>query len=198
MPRPALHTIDDILDAARELVLDGGPRAATIDRIVARSGAPKGSLYHRFASVSDLLAAMWIRAVDRSQSRFITGLQHPDPEEAAVAAALSFYEFARENPADARLLASVRREDLAAAVTDPELAASLDAVNAKLRPPIADLSRRLHGRASKSAIERTLFATIDLPLGAIRRHLITGSRLPKDLPAQLEAAVRASLYASGS
>jgi AcrR family transcriptional regulator len=197
MPRPAIHSVDDILNAARELVIDGGPRAATIDRIVARSGAPKGSVYHRFATVSDLLAAMWIRAVERSQSRFIDAVERADAEEAAVAAALSLVEFASENPADARLLASVRREDLAGTVTDPQLARSLEDVNTRLGPPLAGLARRLYGRASKSALERTLFATVDLPLGAIRRHLLSGSRFPTTLRAQLEAAVLASLQAQG-
>jgi hypothetical protein len=38
-----------------------------------------------------------------------------------------------------------------------------------------------------------MFATVDLPVGAVRRHLITGSALPRTLRPQLEAAVRAAL-----
>jgi AcrR family transcriptional regulator len=61
MARPELHRADRILDSARELVLEGGARAATIDGIVSASGAPKGSIYHRFATLNELLASMWLR-----------------------------------------------------------------------------------------------------------------------------------------
>jgi AcrR family transcriptional regulator len=193
MPRPQLHSVDTILDAARTLVLDGGARAATLDGIIAASGAPKGSIYHRFPTLNDLLAAMWTRAVQRSQQAFLTALADPDPVEAALGAALSIHDFARTNPADARLLAALRREDLIGSVHDPKLRAALEDLNAPLRDAVIDLSRRLHGRATRTAVEQTTFAVIDLPHGAIRRHLVGGTSLPRGLRAQLEAAVRAAL-----
>jgi AcrR family transcriptional regulator len=61
------------------------PHAVTVDRIIDSSGAPKGSIYHRFSTVDDLLAAMWIRAVRRSQAAFLAELAnmadraHPIP-----------------------------------------------------------------------------------------------------------------------
>lgn len=195
MARPQLHSADRILDAARELVLERGARAATVDGIVATSGAPKGSIYHRFGTLDDLLAAMWLRAVRRSQETFVGALGADDPVEAAVAAGLALHDFARSDPADARLLASVRREDLLGSVTDPALARSLQDLNAPLGRAVVDLARRLYGRASRSAVERTTCAAIDLPQGAIRRHLISGSRLPRGLRRQLEAAIRAALAA---
>jgi AcrR family transcriptional regulator len=193
MPRPELHSADRILDAARELILDGGARAATVDGIAAASGAPKGSIYHRFATLNDLLAAMWLRAVRRSQESFLAALAGDDAVEAAVAAGLTIHDFARSEPGDARLLASVRREDLLGSVTDPELQRSLLDVNTHLRVAVGELARRLYGRASRSAVERTMCAVIDLPLGAIRRHLTSGARLPRSLRPQLEAAIRAAL-----
>jgi hypothetical protein len=53
--------------------------------------------------------AMWIRSVRRSQERFLAELDHGDPYDAAVAAGLAI-----SDPGDARLLASLRREDLVA------------------------------------------------------------------------------------
>ena len=47
------------------------------------------------------------------------------------------------------------------------------------------------------AVERVTFAVVDLPLGAIRRHLVAGRPLPRGLRAQLEAAVRAALRPEG-
>ncbi|HEX8086473.1 MAG TPA: helix-turn-helix domain-containing protein [Solirubrobacteraceae bacterium] len=193
MARPRLHTTDAILDAARSLVLEEGARGATVDGIVARSGAPKGSIYHRFGTLDDLLAAMWLRAVRRVQERALAALERDDAVEAAVGAALALHDFARSDPADARLLASVRREDLLRSVRDPELRRSLSEVNDPLARATRDIARRLYGRATRPAIERALTAIVDLPQGAIRRHLVDGTPLPAGLRAQLEAAVRAAL-----
>src|SRR5205823_4383100 len=95
--RPRVHSDADILDAARTLVLDAGARAVTIDAIALASGAPKGSLYHRFASLNDLLAEMWIRAARRAQEEFLRALDQPDAIAAAVAGACSLYDFAHSN-----------------------------------------------------------------------------------------------------
>lgn len=194
MPRPQLHSVDKILDVSRDLVLNDGARAVTVDRIVAASGAPKGSVYHRFSTVSDLLATMWLRGVRRSQARFLEPLNGGgNPIEAAVAAGLAIHDFASEEPADARLLAALRREDLVGEVTDPALVAALADVNGELRSAVTALARRLYGRATRDAIEHTTCAVIDLPQGAIRRHLVQGVPVPRGVRSQLAAAIRAAL-----
>ena len=189
MPRPELHTADDILDAARELVVRGGARAATVNRLVEVSGAPKGSIYHRFGTLDEVLGALWLRTVRRSQEAFLAALEEPDAVEAAVAAALSLHDFAAAHPEDARLLAAVRREDLVHTESGDELRH----VNARMPAVMGGLARRLYGRASRGAVERATFAVVDLPLGAVRRHLVAGTPLPAGLRGQLEAAVRAAL-----
>jgi AcrR family transcriptional regulator len=194
VPRPRLHSVDKILDVSRDLVLNDGARAITVDRIVAASGAPKGSVYYRFSTVSDLLATMWLRGVRRSQARFLDPLNAGgNPIEAAVAAGLAIHDFASEEPADARLLAALRREDLVGEVTDPALAAALDDVNRELRSAVTALARRLYGRATRDAIEHTTCAVIDLPQGAIRRHLVQAAPVPRGVRSQLAAAIRAAL-----
>ena len=193
MPRPELHSADSMLDAARQLVLEGGARAATVDGIVAASGAPKGSIYHQFATLDGLLAAMWLRAVRRSQESFLTALAGEPAEEAAVAAGLAIHDFALSEPGDARLLAALRRRDLLGTVKSADLQEALRDVNDPLRAALVDLARRLYGRASPANIERCAFAVIDLPQGAIRRHLTAGTPLPRGLRPQLEAAIRAAL-----
>jgi AcrR family transcriptional regulator len=196
LARPTLHSEDAILDAARSLVLESGARSATLNAIAEASGAPKGSIYHRFASLDDLLAELWIRAVRRSQAEFIEALNKPDATSAALAAALSLYDFAQRQPADARLLASLRREDLVDSVKAPRLQSELAGLNRPLEAALTRLARRLYGRATKGTVERTLTAVVDLPMGAIRRHLIGGTPLPSSLRRQLEAAVRAALAAA--
>jgi AcrR family transcriptional regulator len=198
MARPRLHSDDRILDTARGLVLDRGARATTIDAIAAVSGAPKGSLYHRFASIDDLLAEMWLRAARRSQAAFLAALRDPDPIAAAVGAARSLHDFAERERGDARLLASMRREDLVETIASPRLRTELEGLNRPLEVAFVELARRLFGRATRASVEATVCAVADLPQGAIRRHLVAGSALPRGLRAQLDAAVRAALAAAGA
>ena len=194
MPRPQRHSVDAILDVSRDLVLRDGARAVTVDRIVAASGAPKGSIYHRFSTVNDLLAAMWLRGVRRSQARFLEPLgAGGDPVQAAVAAGLAIHDFAKEEPADARLLAALRREDLVGTVADATVISDLQHVNDELHTALTTLARRLYGRVTRDAVERTTCAVVDLPQGAIRRHMVRGASVPNNVRPQLAAAIRAAL-----
>jgi AcrR family transcriptional regulator len=192
MPRPQVHTTDAMLDAARDLLLEAGSWSATMDAIAQASGAPTGSLYHRFGSRDELIARLWVRAVHRSQATFIAALQPEDAREAALGAALSIFDFCDEHPADAQLLVAFRRADLIRSA-EGTLAEELTELNEPVRRAVFDLARRLYGRRSRAAIERTIFAVFDLPYGAVRRHLIAGDPLPTNLRADLALAVRAVL-----
>lgn len=193
MPRPELHPTDSLLDAARGVVLDHGLGAATIAAIAKSSGAPVGSIYHRFGSVDDLLAEMWIRAVRRSQESFAAAATHADPVEAAVDAGLAVYDFCVEHPADARILLSYRREDVAGGRISPKRRAELARLNEPVAAVVEVLARRLYGRASRKALDRVIMAVFDLPHGAVRRPLASGETLRPQRREALEAAVRAVL-----
>jgi AcrR family transcriptional regulator len=197
MPRPELHPADSILDAARGLVLDRGLGAATVAAIAGSSGAPVGSIYHRFDSVEDLLAEMWIRAVRRSQLRFAAAAEQSNPIEAAVRAALSVYDFCVDNPADGRLLLSFRREDFVRGRIAPRQRAELEQLNEPVKAVLVDLARRLYGRASRRSLDRVILVTFDLPHGALRRPLASGEKLSPQRREALETAVRAVLADSG-
>jgi AcrR family transcriptional regulator len=193
VPRPELHPTDSILDAARGVVLDRGLGAATVDAIAKSSGAPIGSIYHRFGSVDALLAAMWIRAVRRSQESFAAAAEHPDPLEAAVGAGLAVYDFCVKHPADGRLLLAYRPEDLAGGRIDPDQRAELVRLNDPVAAIVKDLARRLYGRASRKSLDRVLMAVFDLPHGAARRPLANGERFLPQRREELEEALRAVL-----
>ena len=112
--------------------------AATVAAIASKSGAPIGSIYHAFGSRDTLLGRLWIRAVERSQKRFLEALESDEePVNCAVAAALSIYDFARDEPADARLLVSLRREDLVQMPLPPDLADHLAELNRPIEEAIA-------------------------------------------------------------
>jgi AcrR family transcriptional regulator len=194
MGRRRIHEPQAILDAARTLVLDEGVGAATVSAIASTSGAPIGSIYHAFGSRDTLLARLWIRAVRRSQARFLEALEAAsDPLDGAVAAALSIYDFAREEPGDARLLVSLRREDLVQMPLPADLATELAELNRPIEDALGALARRVFGRVSRERVEQTALAVFDLPYGALRRHLVSGKRPPASLRLPLARAVRAAL-----
>lgn len=191
MPRPQVHPTDTMLDAARDLLLGKGPRSATIEAIAEASGAPTGSIYHRFGSRDELIARLWIRAVYRSQASFLAALERDEPKEAALAAAMSIVDFCEENPSDAQLLVAFRREDLIRVIPEGPLADELEALNRPVEHAVVQLARRLYGRRSRAALDRTLRAVFDFPYGAARRHLIAGRPLPPQLRADVLRAVAA-------
>jgi AcrR family transcriptional regulator len=191
MPRPQVHQTDTMLDAARDLLLaDGGP-AATVDAIAEASGAPMGSIYHRFGSREALITRLWMRAVYRSQASFVAAIEDPEPKEAAVGAALSIIDFCQEHPADAQLLASFGREDLLGVTGEGPLAEELEELNRPVERAVSGLAKRLYGKRTRTALDRTMLVVFDLPYGATRRHLVAGARLPSTLRSDLEEAARA-------
>jgi AcrR family transcriptional regulator len=182
-----------MLDVARDLLIERGSASATVEAIAAVSGAPTGSIYHRFGSRDGLLTRLWIRAVYRSQASFLAALEHEDPRTAALAAAQSILEFCEQEPADARLLVSFRRDDLILTAPSGKLADELEELNRPVQAAVVTLARRLYGRSTKAALNRTMLAVFDLPYGAVRRYLLTGSKIPAGLRDDLARAVEAVL-----
>lgn len=188
-----MHSTETMLDAARDLLLGGSSGGATIDAIARASGAPTGSIYHRFGSRDELVARLWIRAIFRSQASFLAALEEPDATKAALAGAMSVIDFCEANPADARLLVSFRRDDLVRDIPDGPLADELAKLNRPLERAVVALARRLYGRSTKAALNRAFLAVFDLPYGAARRHLIAGAPLPPGLRGDVGRAVAAVL-----
>ena len=190
MAPPRKHDTDSILDAARALVLRDGPRAASVAAIAHESGAPVGTLYHRFGSRDGVLAAAWLRALEGFQQRALAAAAHEDPLEAAVAMAISQVGFAREQPEDARLLLTLRRDDLLDAAPDDGFRARLEAINAPLEKALAALTKTLRGRADARALDAVTRAVVDLPSAAVRRHMRESSKPPSWLEEDIAAAAR--------
>ncbi len=194
MGRPELHSATGILDGARTIVLDGGAPAATINAIASASSAPAGSIYYRFGSRDALLAELWIRAVGRSQGHFTAAIESTgEPRDVAVAGGLSIFDFASVEHDDARLLASLRREDLVRAPLPLPLVARLRELNQPLERAVARLARELYGADTVAARELIALAVIDIPYGAVRRHLVAGVPPPYELRPHIERAIRAVL-----
>lgn len=184
MGRTAKFDATQILDAALAVVAERGPVAATMAAIADRLGAPVGSIYHRFGSRDLLLATLWIRGVQRFQRGFITALQADDAEAAALHTVL----WCRENPAEAAVLLLYRREDLAAQWPD-ELGEQLTGLNVEAEQAFKDFARRHDG----SDWNQLVFAILDVPLGAVRRHIGDGDPPPPWVDDLVRTACRAVL-----
>lgn len=169
MAPPRKHETDVILDAARALVLDGGPRAASVAAIAKTSGAPAGTLYHRFGNRDGILTAAWLRALERFQARALAA-DGDTAADTAVAMAVAAVGFARALPEDARLLLTIRPGDLLDDEPDAAFRRTLTAMNAPLTERIAVLARRLYGNARPRSVDAVARAVADLPYAVVRRH----------------------------
>jgi AcrR family transcriptional regulator len=175
------------------VVLERGVRAATIAAIANASRAPTGSIYHRFESVQEVLARLWIRAVRRSQDAALPALGHEDPQAALVAASLAMYDFCFSHPDDARLLALFSRADFLSSELSGELHQELLVINERALRALRDLSRRLFGKGTGAEFDLVLAAVVDLPYGLARRYLESGARPPAIRRGALTTCVSAML-----
>jgi AcrR family transcriptional regulator len=193
MAPPRKHETDAILDATRSLVLADGPRAASVAAIAKASGAPAGTLYHRFGNRDGILAAAWLRALERFQSRAMAA-SADTPMETAVAMAAAAVGFARELADDARLLLTLRPSDLLDAEPDVSFRDTLAAMNAPLVDRIGELAEQLYGRRDPRAVDAVARAIADLPYAVVRRHA-NDDPLPRWLEDDVAASARALLRA---
>lgn len=191
MAPPRKHQTDVILDAARTLVLGEGPRAASVGAIAKASGAPAGTLYHRFGNRDGILAAAWLRALGRFQSRALAATADT-VLESAVATAVAAIDFLRAVPDDARLLVALRPSDLLDAEPDEDLQQTLATQNAPLIERLNTFARELYGSGDPRCIDAVARAIVDLPYAVVRRHA-NSTPIPDWLEADVAAASRALL-----
>jgi AcrR family transcriptional regulator len=168
MAPPRKHETDVILDAARAIVLTDGPRAASIAAIAKSSGAPAGTLYHRFGNRDGILAAAWLRSLERFQTLALAATGDT-ALESAVAMAVSAVEFARKWPDDARLLLTIRPSDLLDGPGD-EFGKTLAAMNRPLVERVELIARELHGHSDVRTVAAVSRAIVDLPYAVVKRY----------------------------
>ena len=199
MAPPRKHETDVILDAARALVLAGGPRAASVAAIAKSRGAPAGTLYHRFGNRDGILAAAWLRALERFQARAMAAGADTPAEtalETATAMAVAGISFARELPEDARLLLTIRPGDLLDGEPDAEFQQTRAAMNAPLSERLGALARQLYGSNDSRSVDAVARAVADLPYAVVRRHA-HDEPMPSWLEADVAASARAMLLGFG-
>ena len=195
MAPPRKHETDVILDATRALVLRHGPRAASVAAIAKASGAPAGTLYHRFGNRDGVVTAAWLRALERFQSRALAAAADTPVDtglETATAMAVAAIGFARELPDDARLLLTIRPDDLRDGQPDAAFRQTLAAMNAPLVERVRELAAQLYGSSDPRALDAVNRAVADLPYAVVRRHG-REDPMPDWLESDVAAAARALL-----
>jgi AcrR family transcriptional regulator len=188
-----VFSTDEILDAAREIVVERGARAATVEAIAKAAAVPVGSIYHRFDSIDELLARVWLRAVRLSQQAALkVALTTEEPLLGAEAVALAMYDHCLANRAETLLLDSLSRAELTARAP-ASLKPELEQVNVDIEARMAEFARSVFGRADARARNLVLLALVDLPHGFAHRELSSGRATParrERLPAAVRAVLR--------
>lgn len=188
MAPPVKVPTDTLLDAARTLLLDGGPIAASARAVTAMTGASSGSVYHRFPRRDDLVAAAWLRAQDGFLTTFLDALGR-----SGVAAAVSVLTWSAAHPEDARLLLRFGLRDLLRDDASPALAEQARATQERV-----GLALREHAEATGRDLADVTLALVDLPYATTRR-ILRSARPPSDADvAALRRAASLLLGASGT
>jgi AcrR family transcriptional regulator len=170
-----------MLDAARALVLSGGAAAASARGVCLATGAPSGSVYHRFPGRNDLVAAAWLRAQDRFLHSFLTALGQGDVSDAGV----SVLTWCADHPEDGALLLRHSLADLVRADVSPAMTARAELNNARVASALVAVAE-----ARGLPVEQALLALVDLPLALTRRVLRDGGRASAADEDLLRRAVR--------
>lgn len=185
MGRPQKFSTDALLDAAGQAALLHW-RDATIAQVAELSGAPVGSLYHRFGSREELFARLWLRSIGRFHQQLLGALDDPDPHRAALAAALTIPQFCRAHPLEATAMTLFSRAELLA--TGPaSVREQVEQVNDLVTEVFDRLARQLGG-ADQRGQQLVACACIAGPYGLVRPYVRAG----QPLPAWMEQAVSAS------
>ncbi|MDA0637835.1 TetR family transcriptional regulator [Nonomuraea sp. MCN248] len=201
MARPARFTADQFLDAAVRKAAAAGPAAVTMSAVAAELGAPNGSIYHRFATRTDLLAEMWLRTVETFQEGYLTVLGTPasgpthDAAQVARAAARQVVAWSRAHPEQATVLLYGADDFDRAHWSEPHLRRA-EAGDQRVRTALAALTDALELHAPEAA-DRVTLALIDLPLALVRRHLRAGTTLPPHAEDLAEGGAAALLSRKG-
>jgi AcrR family transcriptional regulator len=178
----------DFLAAALALIAEHGPAAVTVAALSERLRAPTGSFYHRFASRSVLLGALWLRTVLDFQQGIAAALDAGD----GLGAALHTPAWVRAHPEEARLLLLHHRDDFVQGEEwPPELRAEVAAMAERGEAGVARFARLVFGEDGPDALRRARFLLAEVPVAAVRPHILRREPPPPLVDDLIRATCRA-------
>lgn len=65
VPRPRIHSVEDLLDATERIAVQDGPAAVTVRAVSQATGISNGAIYHAFGSRGGMVGHAWLRAAQR-------------------------------------------------------------------------------------------------------------------------------------
>jgi AcrR family transcriptional regulator len=166
-------------------------RSASVAAIAKGSGAPAGTLYHRFGNRNGILTAAWLRALACFHARAMAA-DADTALESAVSMAVAAIGFAREFPEDARPLLMIRPSDLLDGEPDAAFQQTLAEMNAPFVERVRNSARELYGGRDRRCVDGVARAISDLPYAVVRRHA-HDDPMPSWLEDDVAAAARALL-----
>jgi AcrR family transcriptional regulator len=176
MVRTARFSAEHFIDAAIILVAEGGPGAATMQAIARRVGAPTGSIYHRFASRSAILAAAWNASYSALAGVLVPLLQAGRPREAALA----LLPWVAEDRHRARFLLLHEPVSLFEDAPPPEpLRQDMERLETEMDQAFrACAAHTGDGGAGEEDLARARFLIFDAPIAILRPYLLTDCPVP--------------------
>jgi AcrR family transcriptional regulator len=159
---------EDFLAAALAIVAEQGPSAVTVGSISERLQSPTGSFYHRFVSRDVLLGELWLRTVLEFQQGVRAAIEAGD----GLRAALHTPAWVREHLDKARLLLLYHRDDFVHGEWPEQLREGAAALTQGVQTGSARYARLVFGRAGAEERRLAQFLLSEVPLAAVRQHLL--------------------------
>jgi AcrR family transcriptional regulator len=164
----------DFLAAARAIASAEGPAAVTIASISARLKAPTGSFYHRFASRDALLGELWLQTVLDFQQGIGAALDAGD----GLRAALHTPAWVRGHPDQARLLLLYDRRDFVQGEWPEKLRERVAEMTQRMETGSQRRARVIFGEGGREEVRLAQFLISEVPVAAVRQHLVRGEQPP--------------------
>jgi AcrR family transcriptional regulator len=176
MGRPPRYADADILEGAKHICAEVGPQQLTIAAVAQRAGVPVGSIYPRYASRDEILAALWLDFIEAFQGQWLAELEAADVVPAGLAAVRFACAWVRRHPREARLMLLHRREDFASGRWPASYRRRAEQLARRAGTGLMQYAARLTGRAGAAELRQVRFALVDVPTAALKRDVEAGVR----------------------
>jgi AcrR family transcriptional regulator len=185
--RKAVFQRPDFLAAARSLVSEQGPATVTVDSVMQRLNAPKGSFYYRFDSRDALLGELWLSTILAYQEGFFAALDSGD----GLRAALHMPAWARGHLDEARMLLLYSRHDFVHGEWPESLKQGVKNQADRLTASFFRFARHAFGRTTSTELQCAAFVLIEAPGAAVKEHI----RRRKTPPPLVDELIRKTYHA---
>lgn len=191
--RQAQFSNEQIIEAATKVVVERGPSGASIANIAKATGAPTGSIYHRFTSRNAVLGEVWLKAAEAYQAGFLELLygfdQDPIENDELI---LYTPNRVRRNLGEARILMVHRREEFLSADWPRDIQARAQRLIAQFSEGHRYFCERICGRCNERTLSVVRYAVASAPVAAVKPYIERN----QEPPALVDELVRETFRAT--